>query len=164
MADQWYKILHNQDSCDTVMKIFSNFHDYMITHIDFDYSNYVINVYFKYDTDQEGAVLKFIDVDKMNVIPLYTPDNKWISGTFLQLTKDDEFLWYVDDEKYPSDEILRSTDLLWIKSKEIHYAYLNENDEIAPLTEEKLNPVWHIYNFDTHKEEVVENHFKVDEV
>ena len=164
MSEQWYMILHDKESCDTVMKIFHSFHDYMITRFDYDYPNCTLSVYFKYDSEEEGAVLKFIDVEKLNIVPLVDPGVPWMSDSFLQITKDNTFLWYVDDVEYPDDEIMNSHDLIWIESDEIHFAFLDKKGEIAPLTDIKLNPTWHIYNFDTHKYEEVENHFKVYKV
>ena len=62
----------------------------MITKIIFQYQDSTATVYLRYDTDDEGVVLKFINVTRINICP-----------------KDDD------------DELYKSRGLDWIEGEEI---------------------------------------------
>lgn len=69
----WYKVIKDEEYFKEFLGIFSEFHDYRITHIEYDFEKNHLMLYLRYDTDEEGAVLKFINVlvskGKSNLIP-----------------------------------------------------------------------------------------------
>ena len=62
------------------------------------------------------------------------------------------------------DEIKKDKNLTWIESEQIIFAWLDKDNQVAPLTDEQLNPVWKILNYETGKYESVQKHFRVFEV
>ena len=42
--------------------------------------------------------------------------------------------------------------------------WLDKDNQVTPLTDEQLNPVWKILNYETGKYESVQKHFRVFEV
>lgn len=107
----------------------------MITKIIFQYQDSTATVYLRYDTDDEGVVLKFINVTRINICP-----------------KDDD------------DELYQSRGLDWIEAKEIQFAWLDKDNNIIPLSNEMLNPICSTYNYNTGKCEKTQKKFKVFEV
>ena len=104
MSEQWYKIIKDEEYCSDILGIFCELHDYMITKIIFQYQDSTATVYLRYDTDDEGVVLKFINVTRINICPK-DDDDLWLVGATIQLTKEGNFLWYTDDEKRDDDEL-----------------------------------------------------------
>ena len=51
-----------------------------------------------------------------------------------------------------------------IESEQIIFAWLDKDNQVTPLTDEQLNPVWKILNYETGKYESVQKHFRVFEV
>ncbi len=162
MKDQWYKIIKDEAYCSKVLDIFYSLHDYMITEMNYDYQNKTLKIFFRYDTDDEGVVMKFIGVKKLNV---YAEDeSQWLTGTNIQVTDDDTLLWYALEDRLNSNEVVKGTDYNWVEAEEVHFAWLDKNNDIKPLTEERLNPIWKKLNFETDKYEEVQKHFLVYEV
>lgn len=58
----WYKIIKDEKYFDEFLGIFSDFHDYRITHMEYDCETNTLLLYLGYDTGLEGALLKFIHV------------------------------------------------------------------------------------------------------
>ena len=56
-----------------------------------------------------------------------------------------------------------SQNLTWIESEQIIFAWLDKDNRVAPLTDEQLNPVWKILNYETGKYDSVQKHFRVFE-
>lgn len=163
MSEQWYRIIKDEEYCSDILDIFCELHDYMITKIIFQYQDSTATVYLRYDTDDEGVVLKFINVTRINICPK-DDDDLWLVGATIQLTKEGNFLWYIDDEKWDDDELYQSRGLDWIEAEEIQFAWLDKDNNIIPLSNEKLNPIWSTYNYNTGKYEKVQKNFKVFEV
>ena len=46
---------------------------------------------------------------------------------------------------------------------QIIFAWLDKDNQVTPLTDEQLNPVWKILNYETGKYESVQKHFRVFE-
>jgi hypothetical protein len=46
---------------------------------------------------------------------------------------------------------------------QIIFAWLDKDNRVAPLTDEQLNPVWKILNYETGKYDSVQKHFRVFE-
>ena len=46
---------------------------------------------------------------------------------------------------------------------QIIFAWLDKDKRVAPLTDEQLNPVWKILNYETGKYDSVQKHFRVFE-
>lgn len=157
MSEQWYKIIKDEEYCSDILDIFCELHDYMITKIIYQYQDSTATVYLRYDTDDEGVVLKFINGPKDD-------DDLWLVGATIQLTKEGNFLWYIDDEKWDDDELYQSRGLDWIEAEEIQFAWLDKDNNIIPLSNEKLNSIWSTYNYNTGKYEEIQKNFKVFEV
>ena len=51
------------------------------------------------------------------------------------------------------DEIKKDKNLTWIESEQIIFAWLDKDNQVTPLTDEQLNPVWKILNYETGKYE-----------
>ena len=160
--EQWYKIIKDEAYCSEILDIFYSLHDYMITEMDYDYQNKTLKIYFRYDTDDEGVVMKFIGVKKLNV---YAEDeSQWLTGANIQVTNDNTLLWYALDDRLNSNEVVNGTDYNWVEAEEVLFAWLDKNNDIKPLTEEQLNPIWKKLNYETDKYEEVQKHFLVYEV
>jgi len=54
-------------------------HDYMITDINYKYQNKTLKIGFRYDSDDEGAVLKFLGVKRLNIFA--ADESQWVMGT-----------------------------------------------------------------------------------
>ena len=162
MKETWYKILKDEKYCSEVLDIFCALHDYMITDINYEYQNKTLKIYFRYDSDDEGAVLKFLGVKRLNIFA--ADESQWVMGTKVRPTTDNTLLWCDIEDDLSAEELVKGTDYNWVEADEIHFAWLDKNNEIIPLTEGRLNPVWRILNYETGKYEDVRRHFEVYEV
>ena len=69
--------------------------------------------------------------------------------------------WYNVDDEDNIDEIKKDKNLTWIESEQIIFAWLDKDNQVTPLTDEQLNSVWRILNYETGKYESVQKHFRV---
>lgn len=69
--------------------------------------------------------------------------------------------WYNVDDEDNIDEIKKDKNLTWIESEQIIFAGLDKDKQVALLTDEQLNSVWRILNYETGKYESVQKHFRV---
>ena len=69
--------------------------------------------------------------------------------------------WYSVDDEDNIDEIKKDKNLTWIESEQIIFAWLDKDNQVALLTDEQLNSVWRILNYETGKYESVQKHFRV---
>lgn len=69
--------------------------------------------------------------------------------------------WYNVDDEDNIDEIKKDKNLTWIESEQIIFAWLDKDNQVALLTDEQLNSVWRILNYETGKYESVQKHFRV---
>ena len=53
--------------------------------------------------------------------------------------------------------------ILLMDISQIIIAWLDKDNRVAPLTDEQLNPVWKILNYETGKYDSVQKHFRVFE-
>lgn len=120
----WYKIIKDEKYFDEFLGIFSDFHDYRITHMESD----------------------------------------WLYGATVKMTSSYSLIWCNADDVCDIDEIRADKTLTWIESEQIRFAWLDKDNQIIPLTDERLNPVWKIMNYETMQYESVPKHFRVFEV
>ena len=159
----WYKVIKDEEYFKEFLGIFSEFHDYRITHIEYDSEKNHLMLYLRYDTDEEGVVLKFINVKDMHICPCDDYEISWLSGSALKMTSSYSLFWYNVDDEDNIDEIKKDKNLTWIESEQIIFAWLDKDNRVAPLTDEQLNPVWKILNYETGKYDSVQKHFRVFE-
>ena len=48
----WYKVIKDEEYFKEFLGIFSEFHDYRITHIEYDFEKNHLMLYLRYDTDE----------------------------------------------------------------------------------------------------------------
>ena len=160
----WYKIIIDEDYLNEFLDIFSGFHDYRITHFTYDCEKNTLMVYFRYDTGQEGILLKFINVKDMHICPCDDYEISWLYGASLKMAPSYSLFWYNVDDEDNIDVVKKENYITWVESEQIIFAWLDKDDQITPLTEEKLNPVWNILNFETMKYDHIQKHFRVFEL
>lgn len=49
----WYKVIKDEEYFQEFLGIFSEFHDYRITHIEYDFEKNHLMIYLRYDTDEQ---------------------------------------------------------------------------------------------------------------
>ena len=160
----WYKVIKDEEYFKDFLGIFSGFHDYRITHIEYDFEKNCLMLYLRYDTDEEGAVLKFVNVKDMHICPCDDYEISWLSGSLIKMTPSYSLFWCNIDDEYNIEEIKKYKNLTWIESEQIVFAWLDKDNQVAPLTDEQLNPVCKILNYETGKYEYFQEHFRVFEV
>lgn len=160
----WYKIIKDEKYFDEFLGIFSDFHDYRITHMEYDCETNTLLLYLGYDTGLEGALLKFIHVEGMHICPCTEYESDWLSGATVKMTSSYSLIWCNADDVCDIDEIRADKTLTWIESEQIRFAWLDKDNQIIPLTDERLNPVWKIMSYETKEYESVPKHFRVFEV
>ena len=166
IMDKWYKIIPDVKYCSEILELFCDLHDYIIENIKYDYNANTIEVFFEYDTHREGVILRFKGIDEFHII---APDRDapHLSGAKIIVTTDNHFLWYNDDSELSKDEIKKTQWLTWIQAIDIHFAFVNIiNGEkiIEALSEEQINPIWHVLNYDTMQYQDIQKHFTVYEL
>ena len=160
----WYKVIKDNNYYATCLDIFCGLHDYRISHIYYDLANNTLYICLRYDTDTEGVLLKFIDVVDFHIHPEDDYEIAWLFGATIQFNdKNNTFFWYESDDDISIDEVKRSS-MNWIESQEIHFAWLDKENQMIPLTEERLNPICHILNYETMEYEEISKHYKVYKV
>lgn len=80
------------------------------------------------------------------------------------MTPSYSLFWYNVDDEDNIDVVKKENYITWVESEQIIFAWLDKDDQITPLTEEKLNPVWNILNFETMKYDHIQKHFRVFEL
>ena len=80
------------------------------------------------------------------------------------MTPSNSIFWYNVDDEDNIEEIKKDEKLTWIEAEQIIFAWLDKNNQVAPLTDEQLNPVWKMLNYETGKYDSVREHFRVFEV
>lgn len=121
-------------------------------------------LYLRYDTDEEGTVLKFVNVKDMHICSCGDYEVSWLFGSGLKISPLYSLFWYNVDNEDNIDEIKKDKNLPWIESEQIIFAWLDKDNQVAPLTDEQLNSVWRILNYETGKYESVQKHFRVFEL
>ena len=101
---------------------------------------------------------------EMHICPCDDYEVSWLFGSGLKLTPSNSLFWYNVDDEDNIDEIKKDKNLTWIESEQIIFAWLDKDNQVVPLTDEQLNPVWKILNYETGKYESVQKHFRVFEV
>lgn len=164
MDEHWYRVIKDEEYCSQILDIFCRLHDYMITQIEYQNQNNTAYVYLRYDTDDEGVLLKFIGVNRINICPLESNETPWLEGANIQLTEDRKILWYDIYDKCEDKEVFNSRDLNWIEAEEMQFAWLDINNSIIPLPDDRINPAWSVLNYESGKYEKIQKHFKVYKV
>ena len=157
----WYKVIKDEEYFKEFLGIFSEFHDYRITHIECDFEKNHLMLYLRYDTDEEEAVLKFVNVKDMHICSCGDYEVSWLFGSGLKMSPSYSLFWYNVDDEDNIDEIKKDKNLTWIESEQIIFAWLDKDNQVALLTDEQLNSVWRILNYETGKYESVQKHFRV---
>ena len=55
--------------------------------------------------------------------------------------------------------MVNGSDYNWFEAEEVHFAWLDKNNDIKPLMEEQINPIWKKLNYETDKYEEVQKLF-----
>ena len=134
----------------------------MISSVKYDATENTVFVYLLYDTKDEGVILQFCDVIDVRI---HSKDigEMWLPGATVKLLEDGTFLWYDDDFSMDFDKVQTTDYLTWVRAGQILFAWTDGNFKVRRLTDEMLNPLWRIYNFETKKYENKQLHFKVYE-
>lgn len=161
--ETWYKVIKDENYCKSFLEIFCDLHDYRITNINYDFAQNRIDVYFEYDSREEGAILRFINPLSLNINTDVDYETDWLSGCTVRILKNGSFLWYACDEEI-ADEELSKFKVHWIKAEQIRFAYVNKNHEIEELPRDMLDCIWNELDWKTGKYKKISKHFGVYKV
>ena len=139
-----------------LLDMFWGFHDFRIEKVEYCAAPDRIDVLLEYDTHDIHILLRFIGNVSMNFISGQEYGADWLTGATLGVGHNGQIVWAGADDigmkELPSD-------VLWISSDKLRYAYLGNDGQPKPLPDDILHQECHQLNYETGNYEDTEHSF-----
>lgn len=145
-----------EDELNELLNMFWGFHDFRIEKVEYCAAPDRIDLLLEYDTHEIHILMRFIGNVSMNFVPGQEYGADWLVGTSLGIGNDGKIVWAGADDLNVKE---LPSEVLWISSDKLQYAFLGNDGEPKPLPEDILHQVWHTLNYETGEYEDSEHDF-----
>ena len=151
----WYEVEHSKTSICNFMECNWHFHDFKIERVCYLSDENITELFLKYDELENSIILKFINVQAMNIavkVDFGCADE--IMGSVLLLTENKQFLWidndsWGDKSEHHIEELKK--DSSWIQAENIIWAVTDKYGNPTEMPTNKIDQTWNVYGKTEHR-------------
>ena len=155
--NNWYYIENTEDDAQELLEMFWEFHDFRIQNINYNLEKDIIDLILEYDSDDLQVQLRFIHIYDFNFAPPGDYLADWLAGTILLITSSGAIMWISADDIEREDQVSKYD--TWIKSKELHYAVIDEYGKPKEIPAIIIDQKGCALDFETKQYEHIEKHY-----
>lgn len=150
----WYEVEYSETGIHNFMECNWQFHDFSIERVTYLPDENTTELFLKYDELKDSIILRFIDVQAMNVVvKVDCGCSDEIMGSVLLLTENGQFLWsdndtWGDKSKDHIEELKKESS--WVQAENIIWAITDEYGNPTEMPAYKFDQTWIIYGKTEH--------------
>ncbi len=145
----WYELEPSEQGIDTFLDCNWGLHDFRLENISYSAGRDYIDVFLKYDTGDQGRLLRFAGIRKVSIKVDRDYEADWIFDSRIFLTDHHSMVWVEDscdtaeDCKEQLDEIRDYT--TWVEADRIFWAITDPNGKPVETPPSIIDQIWEIY-------------------
>ncbi len=144
----WYKVKKTAEGLKQFLECNWEFHDFRIESVAYHARGDYTEVYLAYDTGEEGVMLRFVGMVRVN-LPLgeYYAD-AWLCGSGAFVTERDTIIWAPgDDYDFDTEEgrLNAMTEVGWIEAVDLCWAVTDAKGTPVEMPADRIDQVWVTY-------------------
>ena len=135
----WYEVEKTEDGIKSFLFMNCEFHDYRMNCFNYDIANDKVDIFLKYDTDDEGVLLRFVGIDDFRVSTDRNWDLDWMPGSTMSVI-DSDFIW-LDNDDWGKESVKHIDDMkqyaTWVKARRVFWALTDANGNPVEMPERR---------------------------
>ena len=156
----WYEAEKTKEGLASFLDCNWSFHDFRLEHVLYVPGKDMVEIFLKYDTGQEGVLLRFTGINGVHVNTDTDYDAAWLCGSVILCLDNDSLIW-LDDDDWGENSLEHLDDLkqtaTWVESKRLFWAVTDADGNPVEMPDDRVDQLW----YDNGKTEVM--HFKLKE-
>lgn len=150
----WYEVEKTEKGIRDFLESNWFFHDFRPERVTYVPGKDMTEIFLRYDTMDEGVLLRFAQIHGMSVNIHWDYDAEWLLGSDAILLDDHSIIWMDDDgwgdeSKDHLEEIKQST--TWVEAERIFWAITDGDGNPVEMPSDRLDQVWDVYGEKTEK-------------
>ena len=141
----WYEVEKSKAGIKNFLDSNWSFHDFRIEKIEYISRKNMVEIFLKYDTETEGALLRFSGVQGVHINLPSDYNADFIMGCCVLYLENDTLLW-LDDESCDANDAeqlsLAKQCATWVESKKILWAITDGDGNPIEMPPERIDQVW----------------------
>ena len=150
----WYEVEHSKAGIYNFMECNWHFHDFKIERVCYLSDENTTELFLKYDELENSIILKFINVQAMNIaVKVNFCCTDEIMGSVLLLTENGHLLWIDNDscgDKSEQHIEELKKDSSWIRAERIIWAVTDKHGNPTEMPANKIDQTWNVYGKTEH--------------
>lgn len=156
----WYEMEKSPKGISNFLNSNWGFHDFRLEKVEFIPGKDCVEIFLKYDTGNEGVLLRFAWIQDMHIQTKRDYDVDWIFGCVLIPVENNCFIWLDDDTWGKSsvdhlDELKAYT--TWVEAERLFWAITDGDGNPVEMPPDRIDQTWNSYGKILHK------HFDLNE-
>lgn len=156
----WFELDKTPDGIRSFLESNWHFHDFRLESIEYTPGKDMVEVFLKYDTGEEGVLLRFAWIRDMHIRTHGDYAAAWISGSTLIQLDNESIMWLDCDDFDVGDasqfEAVKRYDT-WVEAERLFWAITDGEGNLVDMPQNRIDQTWHIYgkvehhHFDLHE-------------
>lgn len=156
----WYEMEKSEKGIENFLDSNWGFHDFRPEKIEYISGKDCVEIFLKYDTMDEGVLLRFAWIHNVHINPNRDYDGEWLSGCITLLLENNNIIWLADDEwgnqtREHLNEVKKYT--TWVEAERIFWAITDADGNPVEMPQNRIHQIWNIYG------KLEEKHFELQE-
>ena len=143
----WYEVEKSEKGiCDFLESNWA-FHDFRPERVEYIPGKDLVEIFLKYDTRDQGVLLRFAWVHDMHINTQRDYDAEWLSGSVAFVLPNGSFIWldsdsWAEQSREHIDEIKQYA--TWIESDRIMWAVTDGDGNPVEMPPDRIDQIWNI--------------------
>lgn len=156
----WYEVEKSVIGINNFLDCNWAFHDFRLEEAKYNAAKDSLELFLKYDTMQEGVLLRFTQIHEYQVNTSRDYEAEWMYGSVVLLLDGGTMLW-IDDDTWADNSHEHIEELkrfaTWVKAERIFWAITDKDGNPVEMPSDRINQTWNTYG------QIEEKHFELKE-
>ncbi len=156
----WYEVEKSENGINHFLDSNWGFHDFRPERVEYIPGKDMVEIFLKYDTGDQGVLLRFVWIKGMRVNTQRDYDAEWLSGSVAFILDNGAFIW-LDDDEWEEESALHLDEMktytTWVESERMMWAITDGDGNPVEMPPDRKDQVWNAYG------KRIEKHFDLKE-
>ena len=156
----WYEVEKSEKGIAHFLESNWCFHDFRPERVEYIPGKDMVEIFLKYDTDDQGVLLRFVWIHAMHINTDRDYEAEWLSGSIAFILENGAFIW-LDDDNWGDESISHLDEIktytTWVESERIMWAITDAYGNPVEMPSKRINQICNIWG------QQVEKHFELKE-
>lgn len=138
----WYEVEKTKEGLVSFLDCNRSFHDFRPERVLYVPGKDMVEIFLKYDTMQEGVLLRFTGINGVHINTNRDYDAEWLNGSVIMCLDNDSLIWLDDDDRGEnSREYLEDLKQIttWVESKRLLWAVTDACGNPVEMPDDRID-------------------------